>query len=535
MNSIYKQGLNRRQQLLFPPSIDDYVDEDNQVRAIDSYVEILDLSGLGFIGKKSKTHNRLDGQPAYHPGVLLKIYIYGYLNRIRSSRRLETEIKRNIEMMWLTQGLKPSYKTIANFRKDNPKSLKKVFKEFVLLCKDIGLIEGKLVAIDGAFLRANASKNQLVMRTTTVKVLQQVDNTIEEYLDTLDYSDKKEKESAVITPLTNDVDRLKSKKKKLEDDLALLDRLEANQYCKSDPDPNLMKKSAHELMAYDVQIAVDSQYHFIVATDISSKGSDLDQLHPMATQAKEAVENDDMVVAVDTGYYSPDQIKRCMDDDIEVIVPIADKQKAQRDKGRFTRDAFTYDKECDDYTCPAGKRLTRAVSTQKKKDKVNFVYRGTSAMCKACTLREQCLPEKTACKSIYRWEHEEITEAHIKTMQTDAAKAIVKRRGSIVEHPFGTIKQGLGWSHFLVRGKEKVSGENALIMFTYDLRRSLDLIGIAMFQRLLIAREEGDLEAIREEIARHIALLWLFLAYSTKNIKIGKKYRSHPGETGSAG
>lgn len=163
-------------------------------------------------------------------------------------------------------------------------------------------------------------------------------------------------------------------------------------------------------MAYNVQIAVDSQYHFIVATDISSKGSDLDQLYPMSTQAKEAVENDDLIV-------------------------VADKQKAQRDKGKFTRD-------------------------------------------------------------------------------------------TIVEHPFGTIKQGLGWSHFLVRGKEKVSGENALIMFTYDLRRLLGLIGIALFQRLLIARKEGDLEAIREEIARHIALLWLFLAYSTKNIKIGKTYWS---------
>ena len=305
MNNMFKEGLNRKQQLLFPPSIDDYIGKDNIARAIDSYVEILDLSELGFMG--SKISNKVDGQPAFHPALLLKIYIYGYLDKVRSSRKLETEIKRNIEMMWLTQGLTPSYKTIANFRKDHPESLKKVFKEFVLLCKNIELIEGKLVAIDGAFLRANASKNQLVMKSTTTKDLESIDSKIEAYLTSLDYSDKKDKQSDVITPLTDNMDKLKSKKKKLEDDLALLEKLGANQYCKSDPDANLMKKPAHNLMAYNVQKAVESTYKFIVATDVSSKGSDLDQLHSMATQAKEAVQNDDMAVSADTGYYNPRQ------------------------------------------------------------------------------------------------------------------------------------------------------------------------------------------------------------------------------------
>ena len=518
MNSIYKEGLNRKQHLLFPPSIDDYVDEGNQVRAIDSYVEILDLTELGFIGKGSETSNRLDGQPAFHPALLLKIYIYGYLNKVRSSRKLETEIKRNIEMMWLTQGLTPGYKTIANFRKDHHESLKKVFKEFVLLCRNIELIEGKLVAIDGAFLRANASKNKLVMKSTTTKDLESIDSKIEAYLTSLAYSDKKDRQSDVTPPLTDNMDKLKSKKKKLEDDLAMLEKLDANQYCKSDPDANLMRKPAHNLLAYNIQIAVDSSYKFIVATDVSSKGSDLDQLHSMAIQAKEAVQNDDMTATADTGYYNPKEIKKCVDDNIEVVVPIADKQKAQKAKGKFGRDAFTYNQESDSYTCPNGKILTKAASTQKKNGNINFIYRGESAMCKACPLREQCLPETTARKSIYRWEHEAVTEAHIEKMDTQEAKEIIKQRGSIVEHPFGTIKQHLGWSHFLVRGKKKVAGENALIMFTYNFRRLLNLIGIALFQKLLIALKEGNIEAIREEIAQYITGLWLIWVYYHQNM-----------------
>ena len=511
MGNMFKEGLNRKQQLLFPPSIDDYIGKDNIARTIDSYVEILDLSALGFMG--SKANNMLDGQPAFHPGLLLKIYIYGYLNKIRSSRKLETEIKRNIEMMWLTQGLTPSYKTIANFRKDHPEPLKKVFKEFVLLCKNIELIEGKLVAIDGAFLRANASKNQLVMKSTTTKDLENIDSKIEKYLTSLDYSDREDKQNDVITPLTDNIDKLKIKKKKLEDDLAMLEKLGTNQYCKSDPDANLMKKPAHNLLAYNTQIAVDNSYKFIVATDVSSKGSDLDQLHSMATQAKDAVQNNAMVAVADTGYYSSKEIKKCVDDNIEVVVPIADNQKPQKVRGKFSRDAFIYNQESDNYTCPNDKILKKAISTQKKNDKVNFIYRGTSAMCKACPLREQCLPEKTACKSIYRWEHEAIAEMHVKKMQTDKAKAIIKQRGSIVEHPFGTIKQNLGWSHFLVRGKEKVAGENALIMFAYNFKRLLNLIGAALFQKLLIALKEGNIEAVRKEIAAYIAGFWLIRDY----------------------
>ena len=212
MSDYYKEGLNRKQQLLLPPSLDEYVSEDNPVRAIDMYVSLLDWSELGFADtRKSK---RADGQKAYHPTLLLKIYLYGYLNKVRSSRALERECGRNIELMWLTEGLKPSYKTIADFRKDNPKALKEVFREFVLLCKDIDLIEGKVVAVDGAFLRANASKNQLIMKKGALRELQKVESEIEEYFCALEYSDSEVSSSTSLVPTSSsDLQKLHKRKK----------------------------------------------------------------------------------------------------------------------------------------------------------------------------------------------------------------------------------------------------------------------------------------------------------------------------------
>ena len=207
MSEYYKEGLNRKQQLLFPPSLDEYVSEDNPVRAIDMYVSLLDWSELGFADTRKSS--RADGQKAYHPTLLLKIYLYGYLNKVRSSRALERECGRNIELMWLTEGLKPSYKTIADFRKDNPKALKEVFREFVLLCKNIDLIEGKVVAVDGAFLRANASKNQLIMKKGALRELEKVETEIAEYFNALDALDSE----AHAETLSDDLKRLQNRKK----------------------------------------------------------------------------------------------------------------------------------------------------------------------------------------------------------------------------------------------------------------------------------------------------------------------------------
>jgi len=280
---IYKTGLDRNQQLLFPPSLDEYVDENNIVRAVDSYVEILNICELNIKTKKSLI---TDGQPAFHPKLLLKIYIYGYLNKIRSSRKLEAEIKRNIELMWLTQGLTPSYKTIANFRKDNSKALQTIFKEFSLLLKDIKLITGELVGVDGAFLRANASKNTLIMKKTVKNDIAKIDKEINSYMELLDSVDKEDKNTNIKLSV-DDIKNLKTKKEQLQKDIDLLESLGKNQHNKTDKDANVMSKPAHNLMAYNSQIAVDDTFKFIVATDISLNGHDLDQLHNMAVKSKE--------------------------------------------------------------------------------------------------------------------------------------------------------------------------------------------------------------------------------------------------------
>jgi hypothetical protein len=409
--------------------------------------------------------------------------------------------------MWLCAGLKPRYKTIANFRKDNAKPLKRVFREFVLLCKELNLIEGKLVAVDGAYFRANASKNQLIMKKTVIRDLDKIDSKIEEYLKALSFADKEEKKDKALKPLpTNNLPKMKKRKDKLDKDLALLEEMGITQYNRTDPDAKLMVKPAHNFMAYNSQIVVDDKYKFIVATDVSS-GKDLDQLHNMATQTKEITGNGNMTMVADTGYYSPKELKKCADDNIEVIVPSVNRSQAQKDKGRFTREVFVYHKSSDTYICPNQQALVRSSSVYKN-GKILYAYRGNSVMCRECSLRENCIPSNTACKNIFRWEHEEIVEMHLEKMKTDEAKKLVKQRGSIVEHPFGTIKQTLGWSHFLVRGKEKVSGENALIMFTYNFKRMINLIGIDLFRKLIIAIKEENIDAIREEIVAYIAHLW---------------------------
>jgi transposase len=509
MNELYKQGLNRNQQLLFPPSIDDYVDENNSVRAIDAYVELLDLNQLQF--SNTRKSNRVDGQKAYSPKLLLKIYIYGYLNKIRSSRALEKECKRNLELIWLTQDLKPSYHTIADFRKNNPKALKQVFKEFVLLCKNIDLIGDGLKAVDGAFLKANASKNQLIMKKSLEKDLLKIKNDIDQYLKSLEYADQERQPKQIIDKLPKDLRKLKYKQEELSRNLALLEKLDKTQYNKTDPDATLMKKPAHNLIAYNAQIVVDEKFKFIVATDISSKGNDLSQLHKMAQLTKENLNTDTLEIVADTGYYNAKEFKKCEEDSINAYVPQANKTKAQQDKNRYTRDKFIYDEENDCYICPNNTKLLKTPSPQNKNGKINYAYRSPSANCNKCPLRDNCISPTTKYKQIYRWEYEYIVEKHNNKMNTKNAKDIIKKRGSIVEHPFGTIKQTLGWNHFLVRGKDKVAGENALIMFAYNFKRVLNLIGVELFIELIQAIKDGNIEDIKTKIAAYIAYFRLYL------------------------
>jgi len=511
MSNIYKKGENRKQQLLFPPSVDEYVDKDSSVRAIEDYVELLDMVKLDFT---KSTLNASDGQPAYHPKLLLKIYIYGYLNKIRSSRKLETEITRNIEMMWLCSGLKPSYKTIANFRKENAKPLRQVFREFVLLCKELDLITGELVAVDGAFLRANASKNQLITKKTVVSDLKEIDEKIDNYLSKMTFADKEEKKEKNLVVPTNKLGNMKKRKEKLDKDLSLLEELGVKQYNRTDPDARLMVKPAHNLMAYNSQIVVDDTFKFIVATEVSNDCNDYGKLHKMATQTKEITKNENITIVADTGYYSAKEIAKCQEAGINPVVSIPKKEKRQKDRGFYLHSDFIYNKESDSFTCPNKQILTKRkpVRTIGNGTK-NYLYRAVGRICKTCPLRDNCIPEKTTCKSLYVSEYVATVKKHEKKMKTDEAKKLIKKRGSMVEHPFGTIKQHLGWSHFLVRGIEKVSGENALIMFSYNFRRLLNLIGIVLFRKLMVAIKNNNIEEIRAEIEEYIAHFRLTLVY----------------------
>ncbi len=292
----------------------------------------------------------------------------------------------------------------------------------------------------------------------------------------------------------------------------MLNTIKKEQYNRTDPDATLMSKPAHNLMAYNSQIAVDGKYKFIIATDITSEGSDKKELHHMAKQVQQTVDNETVTITADKGYYSTVEIKQCIDAGITVFVPPTLTGQEQRNRGKFGKEMFVYDKEQDAYICPNNELIPKSSSNHTSYARVMHLYRISSKLCQSCPINAQCLGEKTKQKQIQRWEHQEIIDEYNTKMKTDAAKAIIRQRASIVEHPFGTIKRMLGWDHYLVRGKEKVSGENALIMFAYNFKRLLNLIGVPLFKKLITAIKQGDIKAIKQEIAEYIATVSAFLA-----------------------
>jgi len=393
-----------------------------------------------------------------------------------------------------------------------------LFREFVLLCKELDLITGELIAVDGAFMRANASKNQLISKKTVTKDLEKIDEKIKAYLETMEFADIQEKKEKNLTPPINNLGRMKKSKVKLDKDLALLEEMGVTQYNRTDPDAKIMRKYGYSQLSYNSQIAVDNTYKFIVATEITPQGNDMRELHKMAMESKKVVgEKVDTTIVADTGYHSANELKKCQEDNIEVIVPVPNTSKVQQDKGFYSKDDFIYDKEHNHYICPNQQILTQTKSSTIRNNNIrNYFYRAGSKTCNACSLRDKCIPQKTAYKRVTRTELADMVEAHATKMKTYRAKKIIKKRGSIVEHPFGTIKQSLGWTHFLVRGYEKVEGENALIMFTYNFRRLLNLIGIALFRKVLIALKDGNIDDIKAEIVAYIAYFRFYFFYIFK-------------------
>jgi transposase len=447
MSRRYKQGQNRNQDMLLPPSVEEYVSEDNTVRAIDAYVESLDLQKLGYTNTQGGISQ---GQPAYAPAALLKLYLYGYLMRIRSSRRLEQECYRNLEVMWLMAGLRPTFKTIANFRSTNAKALRETNRAFILLCRELELYGKELVAIDGSFFRGNASSKSIFTEKRLKGLLERLEVDINRYLNALDEADK----------------------------------VEDKQLSEVDPHVRRLKKHGQNVSGYNVQIAVDSKHALLAECDVTNDGNDLNQLAPMAVKAKEALKVETLTVVADTGYHNGAQLKECEDAAIIAYVPERAQKGSSATAERVPRSSFVYDAERNAYQCPQGRWLTYLGPTEREGTTYSR-YASKKADCAGCSLRETCLSAKGRRREIYRSEYEESVIRARERMQASGAAALYKQRGCLAEHPFGTLKRRCGMDHFLVRTLPKVNGEMNLMMLCYNFKRVLNLLGMELFKKSL--------------------------------------------------
>ena len=463
--SGFIEGEDRTQGTLFPERLDDYVAEDNPVRVIDVFIDDLDVSGLGFKAEPAAT-----GRPGYRPKMMLKLYVYGYLNRVQSSRRLEREAQRNIELMWLTGRLAPDFKTIADFRKDNGEAIRLACREFVMLCKKLNLLSDTLVAIDGSKFKAVNSRDRNFTRAKMRRRLEAVESSIERYLERLAEADQAE-------PVADDAKALQEKVAKLKQEMARLKKLEVRmlaapdqQLSLTDADARSMKSRGTGLVGYNVQSAVDSKNHLIIAHQVSNVGSDRRQLSPMAKQAKAVLGTKKLKVVADKGYYSGKEIRDC---ELAGVVPYVAKPKTSpnKAKGHFDRSRFKYIKKADEYECPAGERLTHRTTTTTKQGME--IKRYWTSACSNCVIKGQCTTGNE--RRVSRWVYEEVLERAEKRLRRKPAVMLARR--SLVEHPFGTIKSWTSSTHLLTKTLARVSTEMSLHVLSYNMKRVIRLPG----------------------------------------------------------
>ncbi len=464
--SGFIQGQDRSQATLFPERLDDYVAEDSPVRVIDVFIDELDLGSLGFRTQANDT-----GRPAYHPATLLKLFVYGYLNRVQSSRRLEREAQRNVELMWLTGRLAPDFKTIADFRKDNGEAIRRVCRQFVILCRNLNLFANAFVAIDGSKFKAVNNRDRNFTRAKMKHRLAQVEASIDRYLKQLAEADLGE-------PAEDKTQRLEDKIAALKQEMARLKKVEGRmlsspgqQISLTDPDARSMATSGRGtgMVGYNVQTAVDTEHHLIVAHEVTNVGHDRTQLANMAGQAKEALGTDKLNVVADRGYFKSEEILACEEAGITTCLP-KPRTSGNQARGQFSRDAFRYLPEEDAYACPAGERLVRHMTTQEKGKTLHLYW---ASNCKNCTIRAQCT--SGVRRKMSRWEYEEVLEQVEARLERNPHLMRVRR--STVEHPFGTLKAWMGSTHFLTKTLPRVNTEMSLHVLAYNLRRMLNLVG----------------------------------------------------------
>ena len=474
----YQKVHSRSQAMLLPECLDDYVSEHNSVRSIDAFVDTLDVQELGFEHAQA---NSGTGQPAFDPALLLKLYLYGTQHRVRSSRRLEGETRRNVEVMGLCQKAFPSYKTIADFRKNNAMALQKANREFVLLCRELALLGGNRVAVDGTYMKANANRSRFHTKATLERDVKRLDAKIAAYHRKLDVADAQSKGRAGVAEDPERAAKVEAAVAMRRTKKALQERMQASgesQILEVDADARLLRKGDKTVGGYNCQIAVDDKHKLIVAVDVVQDGNDTRQLEPMMTQSRAATGSAQLSGLADAGYFSGEQLKSCEAQGMEVYVPIP-KQACRKGKdGRFGSDDFRYDAQDDTVVCPAGQRLVRDGSDSNK-GKLYFNYRSTAAVCRECSLSGRCLAKRESSRRVRRWEHADVIDRHRQKMRTSAQ--LMRRRGALVEHPFGTIKRWAGMDHFLMRGLVKCRGEFSLMTLSYNFKRVVNVLGGAAF------------------------------------------------------
>ena len=467
----FVEGADRGQSTLFPDRLEDWIGEDNPVRIIDVFVDELDLADLGFGGVGPE----VTGRPSYHPSILLKLYIYGYLNRVQSSRRLEHEAGRNVEVMWLVGRLTPDHKTIANFRKNNGRAIRQVCARFVGLCRSLGLLTQASVAIDGSKFKAVNNRDKNFTRAKMERRMAQIEESVARYLQQLDSADRQEP-SEVLKTKTN---RLKEKIEKLKEQMRRLQVLKVTmlatpdqQISLTDPDARSMATSGRGsgVVGYNVQVAVETKHHLIVTHEVTNVGTDRSQLSSVAKQAKATLDVENLDAVADRGYFSSEEILACENAGITVTLPkpITSGLIA---KGRFGKQDFRYMAGEDVYICPADQRLTYHYTNE---EHGMFLRRYWTNACQGCAIKQTCTSGKE--RRITRWEHEHVLEAMQRRLDEHPEK--MRQRRETVEHPFGTIKARMGATHFLMKTLPRVATEMALHVLAYNLTRVMNIIGV---------------------------------------------------------
>lgn len=470
----HRTGLDRSQTLLFPERLEDYIAPENPVRFLDAFVAKLDLRSLKF----AKANCANTGRPPYDPAALLKLYLYGYLHRVRSSRTLEAECHRNVEVIWLLGKLTPDFKTIADFRKDNLSPLKAVARQFTLFCRKLDLFGGELLAIDGSKFAAVNARSQNFNADKLKDLIARSDARLAEYLQALDTADTAEPASATLTKteLTAKIAALQDRQDWHKELLAELDD-EQKQISVTDPDTRKMPTAHGSVVGYNAQLAVDAKHKLIAADDVTNDVNDLHQLADVALDAKANLEIQQAEILADTGYYNTSQVGRCLDHGLTPFIPKSD-TSANTARGLYGKSQFKYDTVSDVYVCPAGAELTYRFTTWEQDREIKY-YRAST--CNHCPLKTRCTRNKDN-RTITREANEHLMEAMAQRMKQHPEK--FKVRKTLAEHPFGTIKRWFGYTHFLLKGLPKVRCEWSLTTLAYNLKRVLNLVS---FEKLMAA------------------------------------------------